>query len=179
MCPGRGSARSRRCHLASEAAAAAAGGGGGGGAHRPRGFPAHAARLRPPFTRGAASAPAVSSPPGGSGAQGKVPLPSGEGRPCPPRGRAAPPSHRPPPQPRRCPSCPFPRPRRGSLPAPCSGVGRPRRDSGCRTPGPGGAAAVGRAGRSRRAGETWLKTFPGSSVSARVKACGARWKSCC
>lgn len=65
--------------------------------------------------------------------------------------------------------------------SPASGEGRARLPVAEPLPPPGRAPpAGGRAGRCRRARETWLKASPGSSVSARVKACGGeRWKSCC
>lgn len=76
----------------------------------------------------------------------------------------------------------LPRAQRGAgESSPASGEGWARLPLAEPFPPPGRAPpAGGRAGRCRRPRETWLKASPGSSVSARVKACGGeKWKSCC
>lgn len=71
MCPGRGSARSRRCHLASEAAAAAAGGGGGEARTGPAGSPRTQPASGRPSREEPLRRPLFPPPPGAVGRRGR------------------------------------------------------------------------------------------------------------
>lgn len=133
MCPGRGSARSRRCHLASEAAAAAAGGGGGEARTGPAGSPRTQPASGRPSREEPLRRPLFPPPPGAVGRRGRSRCLQVRAGPARPGAGPLPPHTAPPPS------------RAGVLLARSSGrAGGPCPPPAAVSGGPGGIAAAAR-----------------------------------